>query len=161
MTLFLHCPLLLPAKRSSCLTICPFLYHESLTMSESIDKVLFTTVFDCWFVTLKYHFLYFLSWATHNIPALPPHLHSWVVGLCYSQTILTTPFYFTVCRFHVAPFSPLRLAFSWTCFSGFRLQPVQEKGTLSAAVFFWQGDILNQRRLSIFTTKILPQALAF
>lgn len=113
LTLFLHCPLLLPAKRSSCLTICPFLYHESLTMSESIDKVLFTTVFDCWFVTLKYHFLYFLSWATHNIPALPPHLHSWVVGLCYSQTILTTPFYFTVCRFHVAAIS---IFSSQTCF---------------------------------------------
>lgn len=85
--LFLHSPSLLPAKRASCLTICPFPYHESLAISESIDKIVLSTVFDSWFVTLIHHLLNFSARITHNIPMLLPHLQSWAAGLWFSQTI--------------------------------------------------------------------------
>lgn len=137
--LFLHFPSLLHARRASCLTICPFPYHESFVMSESIDKVTLITLFDSWFVTLIYHLLYFPARATHNIPLLLPHLHSWPLGVCFSQTILTTPLYFTVCCLHVAAISIFP---SQTCFLLDLLfhhpeswQSVQEKGTLSASEF--------------------------
>lgn len=133
---FLHYPALLPAKRASCLTIFPFPYHGSPSMSESIDKAVFTSVFDSWFVTPIYLLLYFSAWTTH-IPLLLPHLHSWALGLCFSQIILTTSLCFEVCCLHVAAISIFP---SLTCFLLNLLfhypepwQSMQERGTPSAA----------------------------
>lgn len=156
--LFLYSPSVFPVKKASCLTICPLPCHESLAMPESIGKVVFTIVFDGWFVTLKDHLLYFPAWTTHNIPVILPHLHSWAEGFCF----FPRPFWPHPCTSQSAvsmlllsPFSPLRLVFSWICYFHHpeSWQSLQEKEMLSAAEFSWQGEGFNQRRLSIFTTK--------